>query len=135
MLEESFYRNRTAEFSWLVIYAAISLLIISPITSIVFLGSPLSFTFVYIWARRNPAIRLSFLGLFVFSAPYLPWVLLGFSLVLNGNLPKGDILGIIVGHAYFFFEDIYPGISGGRRPLAAPRLWRRLFHEVHEHNE
>lgn len=66
-----------------------------------FLGSPLSFSLTYIWARRNPSVRLSFLGLFVFSAPYLPWVLLGFSLVLHNQLPKEDLLGIAIGHGKY----------------------------------
>lgn len=129
MLEESFYRGKTADFAWLILYAAASLLILSPIAGLPFLGSPLSFSLVYIWSRRNPAIRLSFLGLFIFSAPYLPWVLLAFSVLLNNSLPKGDMLGIAVGHIYFFFEDVYPGISNGSRPLAAPFWWKYLFRE------
>ena len=32
-------------------------------------------------------VRMSFLGLFQFSAPYLPWVLLGFSLLLGALHP------------------------------------------------
>lgn len=92
-----------------------------------FLGSPLSFSLVYIWARRNPSVRLSFLGLFIFSAPYLPWVLLLFSLVLNNSLPKDDLLGIVVGHIYYYFSDIYPRIANGSRPLDPPELWRRMF--------
>ncbi|RPB00106.1 Der1-like protein [Choiromyces venosus 120613-1] len=126
-LEESSFRGRTADFAWLIVYAAVSLLILSPIASMPFLGSPLSFSLVYIWARRNPAVRLSFLGLFVFSAPYLPWVLLGFSLLLNNTLPKDDLLGIVVGHVYYFFSDIYPRIRNGSRPLDPPAIWRRMF--------
>lgn len=101
--------------------------ILSPIASMPFLGSPLSFSLVYIWARRNPSVRLSFLGLFVFTAPYLPWVLLGFSLLLHNTLPKDDLLGIVVGHVYYFFSDIYPRIRNGSRPLDPPEFWRRLF--------
>lgn len=33
---------------------------------------------VYIWGRRHPYLNLSFLGVFSFTANYLPWVLLGF---------------------------------------------------------
>ena len=33
-------------------------------------------------------MRLSFLGLLVFTAPYLPWVLMGFSLVLHGTVAQ-----------------------------------------------
>lgn len=66
-----------------------------------FLGSALSSSLVYIWSRRNPETRLSFLGLLVFTAPYLPWVLMAFSLVLHGTIPKDEICGIIVGHGTF----------------------------------
>jgi len=126
-LEESSFRNRTAEFAWLLFYSSVSLLLLSPLMSMPFLGSPLSYSLVYLWARRNPGVRLSFLGLFVFSAPYLPWVLLGFSLVLNNTPPKEDLLGIAVGHVYYFFEDIYPRIRNGQRPLDPPQWWKRLF--------
>ncbi|KAI5803179.1 Derlin [Geopyxis carbonaria] len=126
-LEESSFRGQTADFAWLMFYSAASLLALSPLTSMPFLGSPLSFSLVYIWAQRNPSVRLSFLGLFVFSAPYLPWVLLGFSFVLNNHLPKEDLQGIIVGHIYYFFSDIYPRICNGSRPLDPPEFWRRLF--------
>jgi len=87
-----------------------------------FLGSPLAFTLVYIWSRRNPSIPLNFLGLFVFTAPYLPWVLLGFTLLLNSHFPTGDLMGIAVGHIYYFFEDVWPKevASGGRRYLETP---------------
>jgi Derlin-2/3 len=89
-----------------------------------FLGSPLAFTLVYIWSRRNPYIRLNFMGVLVFSAPYLPWVLLGFSLLISSQLPMGDILGIAVGHIYYFLEDVWPREphSGGRRLLRTPRF-------------
>jgi hypothetical protein len=45
--------------------------------------------------RLNPHQRMSFLGLFPFTAPYLPWVLLGFS-VLLGNPVTIDLVGIAV---------------------------------------
>jgi len=126
-LEESSFRGRTADFAWLLLYSATSLILLSPLTSMPFLGSPLSFSLVYIWARRNPSVRLSFLGLFVFSAPYLPWVLLAFSLLMNNSVPRDDLLGIVVGHVYYFFSDIYPRIRNGARPLDPPMFWRRMF--------
>lgn len=97
LLEESSGRS-PAGFSWLLLYATSILLCLSPLLSIPFLGSALSSSLVYIWSRRNPETRLSFLGLLVFTAPYLPWVLMGFSLVLHGTVPKDEICGVIVGH-------------------------------------
>lgn len=64
-----------------------------------FLGTALSSSLVYIWSRRNPEVRMSFLGLLVFTAPYLPWVLLGFGMLVHGQVPKDELCGIVVGHS------------------------------------
>lgn len=47
---------------------------------------------VYVWSRRNPYVRMNFFGLLIFQAPFLPWVLMGFSLLL-GNSIIVDLLG------------------------------------------
>ncbi|KAI9665585.1 MAG: hypothetical protein M1829_005664 [Trizodia sp. TS-e1964] len=116
-----------AHFSWLLLYATTTLIVLSPLTSMAFLGSSLSSTLVYIWSRRNPDTLLSFFGLVTFTAPYLPWVLMAFSLVINSNVPKNEIMGVIVGHVWYFFSDLYPVDSNGSRPLDPPAWWCRLF--------
>lgn len=117
-----------AVFSWLLLYACTSLLALSSLTtSIPFLGSALSSTLVYIWSRRNPDTRLSFLGVLVFTAPYLPWVLMAFNMFMHGSIPKDEIMGVIVGHIYYFFADVWPGMHEGQRPMDPPEFWVRLF--------
>ena len=37
----------------------------------------------------------------VFTAPYLPWVLMAFSLLLHNSIPKDEICGMVVGHGEF----------------------------------
>ncbi|XP_054921662.1 derlin-2 isoform X4 [Dermacentor andersoni] len=66
------------------------------------------------------------LGGSLIIAPYLPWVLLGFSLIL-GNSVIVDIVGVIVGHIYYFLEDVFPNQRGGFRLLATPRFIKYLF--------
>ena len=97
MLEES--AASVAHFAWLMFYAATTLLTIAPISSQAFLGTTLSSTLVYIWSRRNPDTRLSFLGLLTFKAPWLPWVLIAFNVVLHSHWPKDELCGIVVGHS------------------------------------
>ena len=53
-------------------------------------------TQVYVWARRHQYVTLSFLGIFTFTAPYLPWVLLAFSVVLRSS-PVVDLMGMLAG--------------------------------------
>lgn len=121
MLEDGSFRNKTADFIFMLLLGMASLLAIGPFLRINFLGSALTFMIVYVWARRNPFVHMNFLGVFNFSAPYLPWVLLGFSFALSNTIPVNDFLGIVLGHVYFFFEDIYPKTSG-RRLLKTPRV-------------
>lgn len=60
--------------------------------SLVFLGQAFTIMLVYVWSRRNPYVRMNFFGLLNFQAPFLPWVLMGFSLLL-GNSIIVDLLG------------------------------------------
>lgn len=85
---------------------------------------------VYIWSRRNPQVRMSFLGILNFNAPYLPWVLLGFTILLNNIWPAGDILGLIIGHIYYFLEDVYPKLFNlpmTYHMLGAPKFIKKAF--------
>ena len=74
---------------------------------------------------------MSFLGLFPFTAPYLPWVLLAFS-VLLGNPATTDLVGIAVGHAYYYLEYVYPKLAEIRgfrlrRVIVVPERARRAL--------
>ena len=86
-------------------------------------GQAFTIMLVYVWARRNPMVRMNFFGLLTFQAPYLPWVLLGFSLLL-GNSVSVDLLGMAVGHIYYFLEDVFPNQPGGKRLLQTPLILR-----------
>lgn len=130
-LEEGWYRDRKADFFFLILFGCILLLILGPLCGMIFLGPSLVFMMVYIWGRRNPYLMMSFLGLFTFTAPYLPWVLLGFSLLISKSFPLGDLIGIIVGHIYYFLEDVLPR-THGYRLLKTPRIIKRIFGE---HND
>ena len=127
-LEEGWYRDKKADFCFLITFGMILFLILGPIFGMVFLGTPLVFMMVYIWGRRNPYLMMSFLGLFTFTAPYLPWVLLGFSLIISKSFPVGDFIGIIVGHLYYFLNDVLPR-THALRPLDTPIFFKRLFRE------
>jgi Derlin-2/3 len=95
---------------------------------------------VYVWGRRNENVRLTFLNLFPFTAPYLPWVLLTFSVVL-GNPATIDVIGIIVGHAYYFLEFVYPVVADARgwglkRIMHTPAILHYLcgtYHHLADH--
>nr|CAG4650443.1 EOG090X0CFQ [Sida crystallina] len=126
MLEEGSFRGRTADFVYMFIFGCITTVICALFVNLLFLGHSLTTMLVYVWARRNPYVQMNFFGLLPFRAPYLPWVLVAFS-VLLGNTVMVDILGIAIGHLYFFLEDVFPNQPGGKRLLATPRILKLLF--------
>ncbi len=52
---------------------------------------------------------------------------MGFSLIMHGNVPKDEIMGVVIGHIWYFFTDVYPPLHNGSRPLDPPGWWRMLF--------
>lgn len=125
-LEEGSFRGRSADFLWMLVLGGTLMTCCAPfVVTVRFLGPSLSFMLVYVWARRNPYTNLSFLGIFNFTAPFLPWVLMALSVMLGGS-PVVDLLGMLAGHMYYYFEDVYPRISG-RRPLKTPGVIKALF--------
>ncbi|KAK7077158.1 Derlin-2 [Halocaridina rubra] len=126
MLEEGSFRGRTADFVLMMVFGGTCMLCFALFCSLLFLGQAFTIMLVYVWARRNPFVRMNFFGLLNFQAPYLPWVLLGFS-VLLGNSILVDLVGILVGHIYYFLEDVFPQRSGGIRLLKTPRFLQQIF--------
>lgn len=136
LLEENSFRGRTADFFYMLLFGATILTsfvfiggaipyVSESFARILFLSNSLTFMMVYVWSKHNPFIHMSFLGLFTFTAAYLPWVLLGFAVIV-GNSTWIDLLGMIAGHAYYFLEDVYPHMTG-RRLLKTPSFIKSLF--------
>jgi len=126
MLEEGSFRGRPADFIIMFLFGGTLMTIIAVFVNLVFLGQAFTIMLVYIWSRRNPYVRMSFFGLMNFEAPYLPWVLLGFSLLL-GNSIVVDLMGIAAGHLYYVLEDVFPQKPGGFRILVTPQFIKRLI--------
>lgn len=126
MLEEGSFRGRSADFFYMFLFGGALMTLVALFVNLVFLGQAFTIMLVYVWSRRNPYIRMNFFGLLNFQAPYLPWVLLGFSLLL-GNSVVVDLMGIAIGHIYFYLEDVFPQQPGGFRMLKTPSFIKWIF--------
>ncbi|XP_066291557.1 derlin-2-like [Branchiostoma lanceolatum] len=126
MLEEGSFRGKTADFFFMFLFGGTLMMIFAYFVNLVFLGQAFTIMLVYVWSRRNPYVRMNFFGLLNFQAPYLPWVLFGFSLLL-GNSVVVDLLGIAVGHIYYFLEDVFPEQPGGFKILKTPGILKWIF--------
>ncbi|XP_063769067.1 derlin-3 isoform X5 [Pseudophryne corroboree] len=121
MLEETSFRGRTADFVFMFLFGGLLLTLFGMFTGLSFLGEAFTLMLVYVWCRRNPFIQINLFGLLTFRAPFLPWVLMGLSLIMGAS-SLVDFLGIITGHIYFFLEDVFPYQPGGKKLLVTPAI-------------
>lgn len=131
MLEEGSFRGKSSDFVMMFIFGGALMICFAFFVNLLFLGQAFTIMLVYVWSRRNPFIRMNFFGILNFLAPYLPWALLGFSVIL-GNTIWVDLMGMAVGHIYYFLEDVFPEQRGGFRILKTPMFLKRLLDEVPE---
>ncbi|XP_030935657.1 derlin-1-like [Quercus lobata] len=121
-LERGPFDKRTADYVWMFVFGALSLLVMAAVPYLwsPFLGGSLVFMLVYVWSREFPNARISIYGLVSLKGFYLPWAMLALSLIL-GNSLKTDILGMVAGHLYYFLTVLHP-LAGGKFILKTP-LW------------
>ncbi|KAM0945719.1 putative derlin, Rhomboid-like superfamily [Dioscorea sansibarensis] len=121
-LERSAFDKRTADYLWMMIFGALSLLALSaiPLLQSAFLGISLVFMLLYLWSREFPTAQINIYGLVTLKAFYLPWAMLALD-VIFGSPILPDLMGIIAGHLYYFLTVLYP-LSTGRNILKTP-IW------------
>ncbi|KAG6698888.1 hypothetical protein I3843_08G041800 [Carya illinoinensis] len=121
-LERGPFDKRTADFVWMLIFGALSLLVMAavPFLSSPFFGGSVVFMMVYVWGREFPNARISIYGVVTLKGFYLPWAMLALDLIF-GNPLMPDMLGIAAGHLHYFLTVLHP-LSGGKFILKTP-LW------------
>ena len=109
-LENSVFKGNAADYIFFLLFSITYILIISFFAGFIFPASSLSFAMTYYWGRKSKNVVVQFMGIFNLRAPYLPWFYLIFSFLLDSDF-KYDLVGMIVGHFFFFFKDVFPRIK------------------------
>jgi len=124
-LESQFFEGRRADYVFFILFSCVCLLIIGSIFTFYLLGEGLTFAIVYLWSQLNREVIVSFMFGARFKAIYLPWVLLAFNILMGG---KGvfELVGIVVGHLYYFLTELYPR-SSGVQLLKTPQFLINFF--------
>ena len=104
-LETKRFQGRIADFVWAIFLMAATLTLIAFFAGFMLLSQPLLTAIVYLWSREFADSVLSVFGLFQVQGFYWPWVLVAIRVLMGGS-PVDDLLGIFVGHVYYFLEDI-----------------------------
>ena len=75
------------------------------------LMDPMVMSVIYVYCMLNQDQIVSFWFGTRFKARYLPWALFGVNLIIGGG-GITDLIGIIVGHLYYFVMLKYPADQG-----------------------
>ena len=139
MIESGEFGRRKADFLLMMLIGSVLIIVSEPFTQLKFLGSALGFMMTYVWGKRNRHARMAFFGVFPFAGPYLPWVLTLFSLMVGGNF-VADLVGIAVGHVYYFLEFVYPEVAKARgwsvqRLVVVPRWLSDLLGDANDNRD
>ncbi|XP_012076839.1 derlin-1 isoform X2 [Jatropha curcas] len=125
-LEKGPFDRRTADFLWMMIFGALSMLVLAaiPLFYTPFLGISLVFMLVYVWSREFPNAQINIYGLVTLKAFYLPWAMLALDVIFGSHIMP-DLLGIIAGHLYYFLTVLHP-LATGKTLLKTPRWVHKL---------
>jgi len=136
ILERKIFQGNSADYLYFILFCMIFLLILSPITKTLFLSTSLNFAMMYYWGRKSKMTNVEFMGVFTFRAPYLSLFYLMISFLL-GYEYKELIIGIIVGHVYFFLKEILPRIKGvkGIKLLETPKIVQKMCDVLQLNND
>eukprot|EP01034_Spumella_vulgaris_P021847 gene21847-27918_t len=113
--------NRPEEFLVLTTFGASMLILIYTLFGFNthFLGHNFSTYLVYIWSRVFEGTDVDVMGLITLKSEMIPWFFCLQSLVLEREVPIPDLIGIAVGHLYYYLRQ--------KRALQAPEFVKTLF--------
>lgn len=126
MLEESI---TSSEYLALLVYIMVTLKIVDFFVYLK-LGMCLSSCITYIWTRKNPHTHVQLLGCVVFPAFYLPFIVPMFSMLSDKKVPREDIMGIVVGHVFYYFKFLWPKFRSDF--LITPVWLKKVFNDYYE---
>lgn len=110
-LENGHFSGRPADFAFMLLFNWVSLVVTSLAFGVMMLMDPMIMSVIYVYCMLNQDQIVSFWFGTRFKARFLPWVLFGVNFLLGGG-GMSELMGILVGHLYFFVMLKYPAEQG-----------------------
>jgi Derlin-2/3 len=102
--------GRSADFLWMMLICMTILLVAAAYFDMRVMADPLLTCILYVWSCKEPDIDVSVFG-FKYKNKYQPLVFMLFR-VLLGQKIFGHVLGVAVGHLYYFLSAVLPAKHG-----------------------
>lgn len=122
--------NSSRNFLWMILILVILINIYSlAIINLPMIGQTFKETLLYIWTKNNTQAE----GLFLFIAvktSWLPWLSFIFKMALLGPRDRKlwliEIAGIIIGHLYWFINEMIPVLNNCQSPFTPIWDWKLI---------
>ncbi|XP_017772006.1 PREDICTED: derlin-1 [Nicrophorus vespilloides] len=125
-LENEVYAGKPADYFYMLLFNWLVCIILGLVLNVQLLMDPMVLSVLYIWCQLNKDVTVNFWFGTQFKAIYLPWVLLAFNMIINGG-GLVELMGIIIGHLYFFMKFKFPQELGGPVLLETPSIIKEWF--------
>lgn len=125
-LETGIFDGRPADYLFMLLFNWVLAIIVALFMSIPFIMDPMVMSILYVWCQLNKDTIVNFWFGTQFKAMYLPWVLFGFNMIIAGGGVM-ELVGILIGHMYFFLMFKYPQDFGGPSLLSTPSFLYNFF--------
>jgi len=127
-LEKDQFNRSPADYLYLCLIVAALANLGGLLFNVYFLMDLLVVSVTYIWCHLNKDVIVNFWFGTRFKAVYLPWVLAIMELVFQGSI--ASLIGIFIGHFYYFLKFQYPQELGGNAFLETPNLLKQYVPDV-----
>lgn len=111
----------------MILFSMFVLLIIGYYFDIFILSEPILYVIMYVWSRKEPDTMSNIFG-FKFKSIYLPWVYVGIRMLMGGSV-IGPLVGIAVGHLYYFLIEVLP-LTHGYNLIHTPQFCMDVMNYV-----
>lgn len=125
-LETGIFIGRPADYVFMLLFCWICCVVVALLGSVMVIMDPMIMTVLYVWCQLNQDTIQSFWFGTQFKAMYLPWVLFAFNLIV-GRGGATELVGILVGHLYYFLMFKYPQDFGGTSFISTPQILYKYF--------
>uniref|UniRef100_D3TNC1 Derlin n=1 Tax=Glossina morsitans morsitans TaxID=37546 RepID=D3TNC1_GLOMM len=127
-LEKDQFNRSPADYLYMQLVISAMAVIGGLIFNVSFLMDILVVAVTYVWCHLNKDVIVTFWFGSRFKAIYLPWILAGLELVFHGSV--ASLIGIFIGHLYYFLKFQYPQDLDGGNFLETPRILKRFAPDV-----
>jgi len=126
LIEEGEYGPRPADYATMLLINWGFSVLAGLFMNMLVLMDPMVLSVLYLWCNLNKDQIVSFWFGTKFPAWYLPWVLFGFNFILGGG-GISELMGIVIGHLYYFMKYQYPQQYGGAPLISTPGFLDQYF--------